>query len=116
MIFKIISIIFKIMERHWLVNETRKTGLLFYLKFLQATRKSLVGILFLFFAFQIFILASVGLVIAGLYLAPIEYETKMWILFYACLAIVFVFSFVLIYAFSEKTWFKYSGAKELLSK
>lgn len=113
MIFNIISILLKVFEGHRLIREAKKKGILFYLKFLQAVRTSIVGVLLVVVALQIFISAVVGLILTALYLAPIENEMKAWVLLGLCGAIVLIVGIVLTHVFSEKTWFKHSGVNQL---
>ena len=116
MIGKIISIILKLIQGRWAINQTKKAGLLYYLRFLSAVRKSLMGILVVIFAFQIFLFSFIGLLLTGIYLSPTDFETKIWILFGLCGFTFFLTLFVLVIAFSQKTWLKYSGAKDMILK
>lgn len=116
MIFKVISLLLKISEGHRLIQESKKKGVLIYLKVLQAVRTSIVGALIVFFALQIFIFAVVGIVLMALYLVPLENETKAWILLGLCVTIVLIVGIVLNHIFSEKTWYKHSGANQFISK
>ncbi|OYZ24655.1 MAG: hypothetical protein B7Y39_00315 [Bdellovibrio sp. 28-41-41] len=116
MIFNVISLLLKIFEGHRLIQESKKKGVLLYLKVLQAVRTSIVGALIVFFALQIFIVAVVGIVLTVLYLVPLENETKAWILLGLCGTIVLFVALVLNHIFSEKTWFKYSGASQFIRK
>lgn len=116
MIFNAISLLLKIFEGHRLVQESKKKGILLYLKLLQAVRKSIVGALLVFFALQIFIFSIVGVVLTGLYLSPFENETKALILFGLCLIVALFFGIVLSYVLSEKTWFKHSGASQSIKE
>ena len=116
MIGTILSIILKIIEGRRVVNQTKKIGLIYYLKFLSTLRISLLGVAFLIFAFQIFVFATVGLVVMGIYLAPIENEVKIWILFGVCAVTFLVTAGLMAFAFSQRIWLKCSGASELISK
>ncbi len=112
----LLSIILKIIEGRRVINQTKKAGLIYYIKFLSTMRVSLMGVAFLIFAFQIFVFSMVGLVIIGVYLAPVENDTKAWILFGVCSVIFLITAGLMAFAFSEKNWLKYSGATELISK
>ncbi len=116
MILNILSILLKLFEGHRFITESKKKGILAYLKFLQIVRTSIIGAICVVFALQLFVFACVGLVLAGLYLAPIENEIKAWIIFGLCACIVLFVGIVLSYVFSEKTWFKHSGVSKLISK
>ncbi len=116
MIGTILSIILKIFEGRRVINQTKKAGLIYYIKVLSTLRVSLMGVAFLILAFQIFVFSLVGLIIMGVYLAPIENDAKVWVLFGLCSVIFLITVGLLVFAFSEKNWLKYSGATELISK
>ncbi len=116
MMFKIFSFLLKFIEGRWVVNQAKKAGVLFYLRFLAVLRQSLMGLLFILVAFQIIMFSLVGLVVTGVYLAPIETEMKAWVLFGICCFTLIVAAVLLAYAFSEKTWLKYSGANDMIAK
>lgn len=114
MIFNIVSILLNLFQSHRLIRESKRKGVLLYLKILQAVRTSIVGALFVVFALQIFIFAFVGFFLVALYLAPVEIEVKAWILLGVCGVIVLFVGVVLTHVFSEKTWFKHSGVDQHL--
>lgn len=116
MIGTILSFIFKFIEGRWVINQTKKAGVLFYLRFLAMARQSLIGLILIIFAFQVLIFSVVGLVLTGIYLAPLESEAKVWVLFGVCCFTLFVAAILMAYAFSEKTWLQYSGANEMIAK
>jgi hypothetical protein len=116
MFLNLLNLLAKLFEGHRLIEESKKKGLLFYLRVLQGVRTSIIGIVALVFAFQLCVLSFVGLVLTGLYLAPIETEAKIWILLVGCTSIVLAVSAILVYALSEKTWLKHSGVKDLIGK
>lgn len=116
MILNILSILLKLFEGHRFVTESKKKGILAYLKFLQIVRTSIIGAICVVFALQLFVFAFIGLILSGLYLAPIENEIKAWIIFGLCALIVVFVGVVLSHIFSEKTWFKHSGVTNLISK
>lgn len=109
MILNIVSLLLKILEGHRIVTETKKKGILFYLRFLRGVRLGSLGILSFIFLFQMFFFSFIGLIASALYLSPIDFETKVWIVFGCCLTVFLVMTSVLIYVFSQKTWLKLSG-------
>lgn len=116
MISTIFSIVLKLIEGRWFIRKTQKAGLLFYLRLLARLRSSIIGLLFLVIAFQIFIFSFIGLVLMGIYLAPTDPETKAWFLFVLCLFTFLAASISMAFALSEKTWLKYSGATDLMAR
>ncbi len=109
MIYKLLSFFLTLLQGHRLIKDCKKQAILLYLKSLQAARTSIIGVLFLVFAFQIFIVSLIGLVLTGLYLSPLEHEAKVWVLFGLCAFIVLFVILLLSYALSERTWLKKSG-------
>jgi hypothetical protein len=116
MIFKIVSLLIKLMEAHRMVTEVKKKGILFYLKILQGVRLGVIGALTFIFFFQLFVFCFIGLLGAGMFLSPLDLETKIWIVFGVCLGVVVLMTSMLCYLFSQKTWLKHSGVRELISK
>ncbi len=105
-VFSMITRIFK--------KDLKKQGLLIYLKVLNGVRLGTLGFILLFVFFNLMVISLLALVIVGIWLIPIDIETKL-----LCLVGIFGFFFVtsvgiLIWAFSEKTWLKKSGANEML--
>lgn len=96
------------------MQEAKKRTLVLYLKTLQITRRSLMAAILVFVILQMAVLGLMGALICGVLLLPQDFETKLWILF-GLFSLLFTlplvaFSFIL----SESTWFKYSGAKDLI--
>ncbi len=97
------------------LTKAKQQGVLLYLKTLQVARKSILASLLIFTAFQLMILGFLGTVISGIWLLPLEdLSIKIWILFGFFTILFLVPVFVLIYAFSEKTWMRLSGAEDLI--
>ena len=63
---------------------------------------------------QMMIIGFIGTIIAGIFLLPQDFESKVWILFFVFIGLFIIPFAVLIYALSEKIWYKASGADELL--
>lgn len=97
------------------VRQAEKKAILFLLKALQAARMSLAAALAVFFVIQLMIFGLVGAGIAGLWLAPWELETKLWILFGVSLAVFLVPMILLAIFFSERVWYRLSGAASLVA-
>ena len=115
MIANLFSLLMKFIEAKWFINQTKKAGLLFYLRALTVIRSSLLGLIFVVFAFQIFVFSCIGIVLTGLYLSPIDMETKVWILLGLCSFTFVLVTILLMVIFSEKNWLKYSGAQDIIS-
>lgn len=61
------------------------------------------------------VLGFVGAVVSGIWLLPVEDNTvRLWILFSTFSAFFLIPFIALLVLLSEKTWFKASGADELL--
>lgn len=94
-------------------KKIRRQGVLLYLKTLRTVRLGLLGAIALFAVFQLMVLGLIGAIVTGVLLAPLETETRLWILF-GGFAALFVIPFVgLLVLFSERVWFKASGARDM---
>ena len=116
MISKIIWFFKKYLEGQRLLAKVKKRGLLLYLKSIRLARASLIGLLIVIFSFQLALFSFIGMVMAGIYLIPVDTEMKIWIFLGTCSTIFIVTVSIMAYALSEKTWLKRSGAIELLAK
>lgn len=105
-VFLMITRIFK--------RDLKKQGLLIYLKVLNGVRLGTLGFILLFVFFNLMVFSMLALVIVGVWLLPVEFETKLLSLV-GIFGFFFVTSFaILLWAFSEKTWLKQSGANEMI--
>jgi hypothetical protein len=98
------------------MQQFRKRAVLIYLKTLQAMRRSLLISFGVFIAVQMMVIGLFGAIITLIWLCPdIEPRTRLWILlgFFAFSFIVPLVSLFLV--FSEKLWYKLSGAEEMLN-
>ncbi len=105
-VFSMITRIFK--------RDLKKQGLLIYLKVLNGVRLGTLGFILLFVFFNLMVISLLALVVVSIWLMPIDLETKLF-----CLLGIFGLFFltsmaILIWAFSEKTWLKESGANEMI--
>ena len=96
-------------------NSIQKKGVLMYLKTLQVVRKSLAGSLFLFLFLQLMLVGFIGSLVVGVFLLPQETETKLWILFGVFFAFFILPLVSLLILFSERVWFRLSGAEKMVS-
>lgn len=93
----------------------QKKAVLIFLKTLQVFRKTLAGSLFLFLFLQLMLVGFVGALVVGVFLLPQDTETKLWILLSVFL-LFFTLPFIsLLILFSEKVWFRASGAEKMVS-
>jgi len=98
------------------VRGVRKKGVLAYLKALQVIRAGLAGSLFLFLFLQLMVVGFVGSVVVGVFLLPQDLEVRLWILF-GVFATFFVLPLIiLLVVFSERVWYKMSGAEKMVSE
>lgn len=116
MMSKLVWLFKKYLEGQRLITEVKKRSLLLYLKSLRLARTSLIGLLVVIFSFQLVLFSFIGMLLAGIYLIPIDMETKIWVFLGTCSGIFIVTMSIMAFALSEKTWMKRSGAAELLSK
>ena len=96
------------------LRKAKSQGLLVYLKALQAVRKALAGGLLFFVLIQLMIFGLIGSVVTLVLLGPQDVTTKLSILFVIFAALFLIPFLFLLAVFSEKTWFKISGAEKLI--
>jgi hypothetical protein len=93
----------------------QKKGLLIYLKSLQVFRKTLAGSVLLFLFLQLMLVGFVGSLVAAIFLLPQDMETKLWILLGVFFTLFILPLISLLIVFSEKFWFRASGAEKMVS-
>jgi hypothetical protein len=106
---------FKAWGQRMAANRLKTQGLLVYLKILQAVRKSLLGIIAFLCFLQFIVLGLIGTFVVGVLLTHNEPETKLWILLSGFLVLLAVPMIGLTFMFSERLWFKMSGAEEFFN-
>lgn len=99
-----------------MLSSLKKKGVLFYLKVLQVTRKSLIGAILVFSILQIMLFGFLGSLVAGIFLLPEPLEIKIWILLVTCLGLFLIPLILLTYFLSERVWYKASGADEMMDQ
>lgn len=93
----------------------RKKGVLMYLRALQVLRASLAGSIALFFFLQLMLVGFVGAIVVGVFLIPQDLEVRLWILL-GIFGVLFLLPLcILLYAFSEKVWYRMSGAEKMVA-
>jgi hypothetical protein len=111
---KSLSFLISQMAYKFAFGQIRQRALLVYLKALQAARRSLMTAMALFFVLQLMVLGFIGTLVTAIWLWPTDTETKLFTLlgiFGACFLIPLI---ALLFFFSERLWFKASGADQLL--
>jgi hypothetical protein len=93
----------------------QKKGVLFYLKSLQVIRKTLAGSIFVFLFLQTMVIGFIGSLVVGIFLLPEDLNTKLWVLLGVFSAFFILPMICLIYIFSEKVWYRLSGAEQMMS-
>jgi hypothetical protein len=93
----------------------RKKGVLTYLRALQIIRKSLAGSIFLFVFLQLMIVGLIGSIVVGVFLIPQDLEVRLWILLGVFGTFFLVPFTVLLFAFSERVWYRFSGAEKMVA-
>ncbi len=97
-------------------DKAKKKAIIIYLKTLQAARKSLLFAFIIFSFFQLMIVGFVGSIATGVWLLPIDDQHfRLLILFSAFLLMFLVPISFLMFFFSEKNWYKVSGAEKYFS-
>ncbi len=105
----------KAISYRFALTKAKQQGVLLYLKTLQVARRSLLAVILIFVAFQLMLFGFLGSVVSGIWLLPLEdLSLRIWILFGFFLCLFLIPFIILLYAFSEKTWMRISGADDLV--
>jgi hypothetical protein len=96
------------------VREVKRHGVLAYLKVVQGSRRALLGVLLALFVFQLMMTALVGTLVCGVLILDLDFQLKMQILFGGFAALFLIPAITLVVVFSERFWFKASGAERLM--
>lgn len=101
---------------HWgkafATSHVKKKGLLLYLKMLQAVRRSLLAVIAFFCLLQLMVIGAIGTFVTAVFLGTGDTTTKLWILLAGFLLILVIPLVGIGLLFSERLWFKFSGAEE----
>ena len=97
------------------VDKIRERAVLLYLKILQATRRSLIAVVAIFFILQTMVLGFVGSVVTAVWIWAPDFESKLIILLVIFGSFFLLPLFALFYVFSETLWIKASGAARIIS-
>ncbi|MGE3682861.1 MAG: hypothetical protein AB7G93_14140 [Bdellovibrionales bacterium] len=97
-----------------LLREARRRGILAYMRTLQTTRHLLLAVLLGFVFLQFMVFCGVGALVTGFLIWDYDLQAKLEILFWIFL-VLFSLPLVLVsVAFSQRLWFRISGAKRML--
>ncbi|AZZ38137.1 hypothetical protein CIK05_15450 [Bdellovibrio sp. qaytius] len=113
---KIFSYFLSQMAYQYAFGKVKKKAVLIYLKALQAMRRSMLIAVMVFCFLQLMIFGFLGTVATAIWLMPQDTNTKLYYLL-GFFAFIFTVPFVaLCFIFSEKLWFRISGAEKLLKE
>jgi hypothetical protein len=96
------------------INKAKAKGVLFYLKTVSMTRKTLIVMILATVAVQIFLIASIGLIVTSLLLFKSDTISALQILFYGFAGAVVIFLVVGTVLLSQGFWYRMSGAKKMV--
>lgn len=113
-IWRLLLLLVKHQAKLRFLAQAKKTGTLAYLRALQGTRRVMVAVLLAFLMLQFMVLAAFGALITGIMLWDADQHFKLQILFAAFLGIAGLPALVLSVLFSERLWYKISGAEKLV--
>lgn len=99
-----------------MIKKTEAKGVLIYLKTVNGIRRTLMGVMTLFFVFQVVVLSFFSTLVFSLWLAPWELETKLWIGLGVSFCLFFIPFCFFTYMLQEKIWYKVSQAEQWLDK
>jgi hypothetical protein len=113
-IFRILFFLIGQRAKVQIIREAKKHGVLAYLKMLQGSRRVLMVALAAFLILQLMLLSLVGALVSGFMLWDTDFQFKMQVLFGMFLAL-FALPFIgLLILFSERLWYKASGAQKMV--
>ncbi len=92
------------------ITTFKRRGMLAYLKTLQVVRRSVVATIALICVLQLMVIGAVGVFVTGVMLTNQDPVAKLWILLSGFLFILALPLVALAIVFSERFWFKMSGA------
>lgn len=97
------------------MRQARRQGTLVFLKALEGARLTLTGLIALFVILQLLSTGFLVMVSAGLWLLPLEFEIKLWIMLGLGSCLFFVPFLALTYFLSGKFWYRASGADQMVN-
>lgn len=97
------------------LNEVKKTGTIAYLRAVNGSRRFLIGALAAFVLLQFMVLAGFGALVTGFMLWEADQTLKLQILFAIFLGMFGIPALLIVFLFSEKLWYKASGAEKLVN-
>jgi len=97
-----------------IVNTARRRGTLAYLRAVQGTRRGLMALLLSFVVLHVMILGFIGSLVTGLWLWNADFEFKVQILFGVFLGLWTLPAILLFVLFSERLWYRVSGAEKMM--
>jgi hypothetical protein len=97
------------------VAKAKKTGTIAYLRAVNGSRRLLIGVLVAFILLQSMVLAGFGALITGFMLWEADQTLKLQVLFTIFMGMFTIPALMLFILFSEKLWYKASGAEKLVN-
>lgn len=97
------------------LRKVKAKGIRVYLQVLQAVRRSAMVAIAALIILQLIGVGFAIMVAAGMFLLPLEFVQKMWILFGIGSVMFFVPVIALCYLLSQKLWYKASGAEQMVN-
>ena len=97
-------------------RQYQKKGVLAYLKALQALRRGVAGSILVFIFLQTLVIGLIGVSVVTVFLVTEDHRTRLWILLGAFSLLLIVPAFGIGFLMSERTWFRLSGAEQLVER
>lgn len=96
------------------LREARRQGVLIYLRVLHTARHGLMAAVAVLLFFQLMIMTLCGAVVSALWLWDTDPQTRLMVLFGICSALFTLSVAALTALFSQKLWYKASGAQDMV--
>ena len=113
-IFRIIWMIFWRQKGREMLFKNKAKGVLFYLKTLNVTRKTLFVVIAATLVLHVFVLALVGTVVTGTLLLIDDWRNAVWLLFIMFSIVSTAMVASTCFLFSQRLWYRMSGAKGMV--
>lgn len=97
-----------------LLSQGKANGILFYLKTLNVTRKTLFAAIVATLVLHVLVISLIGMMVTGTLLLATDWREALWLLF---AGFTLLSTFMILgtwFLFSQRLWYRMSGAKEMV--
>ena len=113
-LWRILFLLLRQQAKLYVVTEAKRAGLRAYLRVLQGSRRALILALAAFCILQVMILSAFGALVTAFLLWEHDFAAKIEILFWIFTALFTLPLLALLFALSERVWYRASGAAKMM--